>query len=103
MFNKIFSVLKVILITGCIIGIVLFCAYSDTHYSRMGYIKSTNTPYLYTFNDINGNIWEFTDYDIIIPSNTAIKSEARMFTNNTTDYIEDDIILKIKILSLFEN
>ena len=103
MIKKGFEVVKIIFIISLIVSIILFCAYSDTHYSRTGFIKSTNISNLYTFTDSNGHVWEFTDNNIIIPSNTAIKASVKMFTNNTTEYITDDIILEMKIDSLSKN
>ena len=100
MINK---VLKGILVISLIVSGLFFCAYLDTHYDRAGFIKCTNTPNLYTFTDSNGHVWEFTDSNIMIPSNTAIKGTAKMFTNNTTEYIYDDIILEIKIDSISKN
>ena len=103
MIKKCFEVIKIIFVVGLVIGVILFCAYSDTHYSRTGFIKHSELPNLYTFTDSNGNVWEFVDEDIIIPYNTAVQATAKMFTNNTTDNITDDMILEIKIDSISEN
>ena len=103
MVNKFFEVVKVVLIVVVIFGILFYCAYSDTHYTRDGFIKCTNTPHLYTFTDTNGHVWEFTDDEIMIPCNVSVNGTAEMFTNNTTDFIQDDMILEIKIDSLSKN
>ena len=103
MIKKILEVVRVIFMISLMVGIILFCAYSDTHYSRTGFIKHAGLPNLYIFTDSNGNIWEFVDEDIIIPYNSVIQATAKMFTNNTTDDITDDIILEMKIDSLSKN
>lgn len=102
MIKKVLEIIKIIFMVGLVIGVILFCAYSDTHYSRTGFIKHSEIPNLYVFTDSNGNAWEFIDENIIIPYNTAIQATARMFTNNTTDNITDDIILEIKMDSISE-
>ena len=48
--KKFFNIVKVILITCLCFGVVLFCAYSDTHYIRTGYIKHKYKN-IYTFID----------------------------------------------------
>lgn len=103
MVNKFGEVVKVVLIVAVILGILFYCAYSDTHYTRDGFIKCTNTPHLYTFTDTSGHVWEFTDDKIMIPCNVSVNGTAEMFTNNTTDFIQDDMILEIKIDSLSKN
>lgn len=103
MINKIFEIIKVILMCGIIVFIIFFCAYSDTHYTREGFISHGESKDLYIFTDFNGHMWEFTDENIIIPYNTIVKATARMFTNNTTENIKDDIILEMKIDSLSKN
>ena len=100
--KKFFGIVKLILITCLCFGVVLFCAYSDTHYVRTGYIKHKYKN-LYTFTDSKGHIWEFIDDSLLIPTDRPIEAEVKMFTNNTTDYIKDDIILDYKILSISEN
>lgn len=102
MIKKVLEIIKIIFMVGLVIGVILFCAYSDTHYSRTGFIKHSELPNLYTFIDSNGNVWEFVDEDIIIPYNTVVQATAKMFTNNTTDDITDDMILEIKIDSISE-
>ena len=64
MIKKILEVVRVIFMISLMVGIILFCAYSDTHYSRTGFIKHAGLPNLYIFTDSNGNIWEFVDEDI---------------------------------------
>ena len=103
MIKKGLEVLKVVVIVAILVAIVLFCAYNETHYYRVGFIKHTDTPYLYTFTDSTGNMWEFVDYNLIIPYNTIVKASVQMYTNNTLSNITDDEILDIEILSISKN
>lgn len=91
--EKFFIVLKSILLGTVIFLLILFCAYTDTHYKRTGWIQTTGIKNEFEFVDTRGNVWRFSDYDLIIPSGTPIEATVKMHTNNTTDYIKDDIIL----------
>jgi hypothetical protein len=91
--EKFFIVLKGILFGTIIFLLILFCAYTDTHYTRTGWIQTTGIKGEFEFVDTRGNVWKFSDYDLIIPSGTPIEATVKMHTNNTTDYIKDDIIL----------
>ena len=51
----------------------------------------------FEFVDTTGHVWVFTDEELLIPTGTPIEATIKMFTNNTTDYIEDDIILDYEI------
>lgn len=95
--KKVFTIFKSIVIVSLILFTILFCVYSDTHYSRTGWIQTTETDNLFEFVDTKGHIWEFTDEELLIPNGTPIETTVKMFTNNTTDYIEDDIIIGYKI------
>lgn len=95
--NKVFIILKSILLGTVIFLVILFCAYSDTHYSRTGWIQTTGIKNEFEFIDITGHVWVFTDEELLIPTGTPIEATVKMFTNNTTDYIEDDIILDYEI------
>lgn len=95
--NKVFIILKSILLATVIFLIILFCAYSDTHYSRTGWIQTTGIKNKFEFVDITGHVWVFIDEELLIPTGTPIEATVKMFTNNTTDYIEDDIILDYEI------
>jgi len=100
MINK---VIKYVFGIGLGISILFFCAYNDTHYTRIGYIKHTHQPNLYIFVDETKNEWEFTDSDLLIPYNTVVNVAVKMFTNNTTDYIYDDMIVDMEFMSANEN
>jgi hypothetical protein len=91
--EKFFIVLKGVLLGTVIFLLILFCAYTDTHYTRTGWIQTTGIKNEFEFVDTRGNVWKFSDYDLIIPSETPIEVTVKMHTNNTTDYIKDDIIL----------
>lgn len=91
--EKFFIVLKSVLLGTVIFLLILFCAYTDTHYKRTGWIQTTGIKNEFEFVDTRGNVWRFSDYDLIIPSGTPIEATVKMHTNNTTDYIKDDIIL----------
>lgn len=91
--EKFFIVLKSVLLGTVIFLLILFCAYTDTHYKRTGWIQTTGIKNEFEFVDTRGNVWRFSDYNLIIPSGTPIEATVKMHTNNTTDYIKDDIIL----------
>ena len=103
MFNKVIKGIKYGLGIAIFIAFLFFCAYSDTHYTRIGYIKHRKQPNLYVFIDETKNEWEFINSDLFIPNNTVADVAVKMFTNNTTDYIYDDMIMDIEILSAVEN
>ena len=94
--------IKVIVVMILFIALVIVCGYSESHYYRTGFIHHTNTPYKYTFTDSTGNMWEFVDYDILIPYNTSVKANVKMYTHGS-DTIYDDEILDIEILSVSKN
>ena len=50
--NKVFIILKSVLLGAIIFLIILFCAYSDTHYSRTGGIQTTGIKNEFEFVDI---------------------------------------------------
>ena len=91
--DKVFIIFKSIVFGVLIFLIILFCAYSDTHYSRTGWIQTTNIKNEFEFVDLTGHVWKFIDNELLIPNGTPIEATVKMYTNNTTDYIEDDIIL----------
>ena len=91
--EKIIAVLKGVALGLLFLFVILFCAYSDTHYKRTGWIKTTGTVHVFEFTDTTGNVWEFEDENLLIPNDIPIKCTVKMFTNNTTDYIKDDMII----------
>lgn len=94
--EKIFMILKCTFCGLFIFLLVVFCAYSETHYSRTGWIQPTGVKNEFEFIDITGNIWAFTDDNLIIPNGKTIEAVVKMHTNNTINRIEDDIILNYK-------
>lgn len=103
MINKVIKGIKYCIGIGLCISVLFICAYSDTHYTRTGFIKHTANPNLYIFTDTSGNDWEIINDAKFIPYNESAYASVKMFTNNTTDYIKDDIIVDIEILSTTEN
>ena len=103
MYKKNINIVKIIFGIALFVLAMGYYGYTETHYNRMGFIKHTDTPNLYTFTDSTGNVWEFVDDEIIIPYNTVIKASVNMHTNGTIDDITDDEILKIEILSISKN
>ena len=103
MIKKSLDVLKIVFAIGLFVLAISYCGYNETHYQRMGFVRHTNTPYLYTFTDGTGNVWEFVDYEMIIPYNTTVKACVKMHTNATIDDIRDDEILNVEILSISKN
>ena len=75
---------------------MLLLAYSETHYTRTGFVKkkcmTTNEYYFY---DSTGNIWLF-ETEKELDSNMVV--EVKMFNNNTMDNIKDDMIIKYKVI-----
>lgn len=103
MFNKLIKGVKYGLGIGICIAVLFFCAYSDTHYTRTGFIKHISKSNLYVFTDNTGNEWKIENSDMLIPYNSVAFASVKMFTNNTTDYIYDDMIVNIEIVSAVEN
>lgn len=91
--SKIFIILKSVILGTVIFLLILFCAYSDTHYKRTGWIQTTGIKNEFEFVDSRGYVWRFVDDELIIPNGKPIEATVKMHTNNTTDYIKDDIIL----------
>ena len=79
-----------------ILSIMLLVAYSETHYTRTGFVKKKcMTTDEYYFYDSKGNVWLFeTDEEL----NSDMKVEVKMFNNNTMDNIKDDIIIEYQVI-----
>ena len=88
---------KALLVIIVIIGLLYFVGYSQTHYTRTGFVKKKAvTVDEYYFYDSRGNVWLFeTDENL----NSDMTIEVKMFNNNTMDYIEDDIIIDYEVIS----
>ena len=97
------KIAKIIFFTMIFMAVIFICAYSDTHYTRTGWIKHTKINNEFEFTDSTGNVWIFINEDLLIPYNTAIEAEVKMYTNGTTDYIKDDEIISYEIVSISKN
>ena len=88
---------KVVLGIVIFIGILLILAYSETHYTRTGFVKrKAVTLNDYYFYDSTGNVWVFSTDEKL---NSDMTVEVKMFDNCTTDDITDDMIIDYEILS----
>ena len=95
---KIKNIIKTTFVFIFILSIMVFLAYSETHYSRVGVVKHNNGS-IYTFKDNKGNNWAFNTNEII-PANAKVK--LKFFTNNTMDNIYDDMIVDYKIIGYID-
>ena len=92
---KIIQGVKTVLCILMILSIMLLVAYSETHYTRTGFVKKKAlTTDEYYFFDSTGNVWTFETEEKL---NSDMVIEVQMFNNNTMDNIKDDIIIKYKI------
>ena len=88
---------KVVLGIVIFISILLILAYSETHYTRTGFVKrKAVTLNDYYFYDSTGNVWVFSTDEKL---NSDMTVEVKMFDNCTTDDITDDMIIDYEILS----
>lgn len=89
--------LRIVFALVVILSVMLLLAYSETHYTRTGFVKKKSfTTNDYYFYDNKGNIWEFqTDEEL----NSDMMIDVKMFNNNTMDDITDDIIINYQVLS----
>ena len=82
---------------GFAFAILFVLAYSETHYTRTGFVKKKAvTLNDYYFYDSTGNVWEFTTDENL---NSDMFIEVKMFNNCTIDNITDDMIIDYQILS----
>ena len=88
---------KIIFSIVIIISIMVLLAYSETHYTRTGFVRrKAVTLNEYYFYDSTGNVWLFeTDEEL----NPYMTIEVKMFNNNTMDNIKDDMIIDYQIIS----
>ena len=92
---KIIQGVKTVLCILMILSIMLLVAYSETHYTRTGFVKKKAlTTDEYYFFDSTGNVWTFETEEKL---NSDMVIEVQMFNNNTMDNIKDDIIIEYKI------
>lgn len=94
--DNLIKLFKIILGLFVILSILLLLAYSETHYTRTGFVKKKAiTLNEYYFYDSKGNIWIFkTDEELT----SDMIVEVKMFNNNTMDNIKDDIIIDYQII-----
>ena len=93
--KKIIKGIKVGLVCVMILSIMLLVAYSETHYTRTGFVKKKcMTTDEYYFYDSKGNVWLF-ETEEELDSNMVV--DVKMFNNNTMDNIKDDIIIDYKV------
>ena len=94
--KKIIKGIKVGLVCVMMLSIMLLVAYSETHYTRTGFVKKKcMTTDEYYFYDSTGNVWLFETEEEL---DSEMKVEVKMFNNNTMDNIKDDIIIKYQVI-----
>lgn len=87
---------KIVLILIIILSIMLLLAYSETHYTRTGFVKKKcMTTDEYYFYDSKGNIWLFETEEKL---DSDMMLEVKMFNNNTMDNIKDDVIVDYQVI-----
>lgn len=75
---------------------MLLLAYSETHYTRTGFVKKKcMTTDEYYFYDSKGNIWLFETEEKL---DSDMMLEVKMFNNNTMDNIKDDVIVDYQVI-----
>ena len=88
--------IKVAFVIIMMLSIMLLIAYSETHYTRTGFVKKKcMTTDEYYFYDSKGNVWLFETNEEL---NSDMKIEVKMFNNNTMDNIKDDIIIEYQVI-----
>lgn len=93
----IIKTIKIILGIAVAIGVLLILAYSETHYTRTGFVKrKAVTLNDYYFYDSTGDVWVFSTDEKL---NSDMSIEVKMFNNCTIDNITDDMIIDYQILS----
>ena len=93
----IIKVLRILFGIAVVITVLLFLTYSETHYTRTGFVKKKPLSVdEYYFYDSKGNVWEFLSDEEL---NSNMNIEVKMFNNCTMDNIKDDMIIDYQILS----
>ena len=95
------TIFRFVLGLTVIISVLWLLAYTETHYTRTGFVKKKAiTLNDYYFYDSKGNVWMFeTDEEL----NSEMIIEVKMFNNNTMDNIKDDSIVDYQIIDRNEN
>ena len=90
--------IKIGLVSVMMLSIMLLLAYSETHYTRTGFVKKKcMTTDEYYFYDSKGDVWLFETEEEL---NSDMMVEVKMFNNNTMDNIKDDIIISYQVTGL---
>lgn len=88
---------RIILAIVVIFSVLFFLAYSETHYTRTGFVKKKSfTTDEYYFYDSTGNVWIFETEEEL---NSDMNIEVKMFNNNTMENITDDIIVDYQVMN----
>lgn len=88
--------IKIGLVSVMMLSIMLLLAYSETHYTRTGFVKKKcMTTDEYYFYDSTGNVWLFETEEEL---DSDMKVEVKMFNNNTMDNIKDDMIIEYQVI-----
>lgn len=88
--------IKIGLVFVMMLSIMLLLAYSETHYTRTGFVKKKcMTTDEYYFYDSTGNVWLFETEEEL---DSDMKVEVKMFNNNTMDNIKDDMIIEYQVI-----
>lgn len=88
--------IKIGLVSVMMLSIMLLLAYSETHYTRTGFVKKKcMTTDEYYFYDSKGDVWLFETEEEL---NSDMKVEVKMFNNNTMDNIKDDMIIEYQVI-----
>lgn len=94
--NIIIKGIKIGLVSVMMLSIMLLLAYSETHYTRTGFVKKKcMTTDEYYFYDSTGNVWLFETEEEL---DSDMKVEVKMFNNNTMDNIKDDMIIEYQVI-----
>lgn len=88
--------IKIGLVSVMMLSIMLLLVYSETHYTRTGFVKKKcMTTDEYYFYDSTGNVWLFETEEEL---DSDMKVEVKMFNNNTMDNIKDDMIIEYQVI-----
>ena len=101
--NNLIGVLKYVVISCIVLGMLVIFAYQQTHYVRIGHVvleKMHGVENKYIFSDSTGQEFSFITTDIINPYDTV---KVTIFNNCTEENIYDDMVVDYKIVSHLKN
>lgn len=81
--------MKNFFISLILMAICFWCLWFDTYYERPAKVIEIDNEII-TVQDTCGNIWSFKGHDFSINENIILRMDS-----NHTDYIYDDIIVKV--------